>query len=154
MEYIKTLIIKNNGKNLDLEWFDEIRKVRNQLAHDGASCMIYENGNEPLFQVYDLEVDDLLTAMEFLSNGRIISCKYFIVVTVAYMTYFVDAIFQLLNSIDDSDEFEWAYCKLNYRVTGDEHKKYLEFLDKTCGISRNIPIYQETLFEMVEQYLI
>lgn len=35
--------------------------------------------------------------MEKLYNG----------VNHAYMTYFVDAIFQLLNSIDDGDGFEW-----------------------------------------------
>lgn len=154
MEYIRKLVIRNNEKDLDLAWFDEIRKVRNQLIHEGASCMICRNSNEPLFQVYNLEVDDLLDADEFLSNGNVISCKYFIAVTIAYLTYFIDTIFQLLKDISDGEEFEWDYCKLNYMVTGNEYQEYQEFFDKVCGVSRNIPIYQETLFKMVEQYLV
>ncbi len=116
--------------------------------------MIFENKNEPLFQVYDLEVNDLLIADEFLSNGRVISCKYFIAVTVSYLVYFIDTIFQLLNDIDDIENFEWQNCKLNYRGVGDEYKKQLEYIDKICGISKYIPIYQECLFKMVKQYLV
>lgn len=153
MEYLRILVKKYNENDLDLEWFDEIRRVRNQLVHDGASCVIFKNKSEPLFQVYDLEVNDLLIADEFLSNGNVISCEYFIVVTVSYLTYFIDTIFQLLNSIDDNEKFEWHNCRLNYKVVGDEYKKQLEFIDEICGISRDIPIYQECLFEIIEQYL-
>lgn len=153
IKYISKLVKKYSKKNLDLEWFDKIRRVRNQLTHEGASCMIFENENEPLFQIYDLEVNDLLIPDEFLSNGNVISCKYFIAVTVSYLTYFIDTIFQLLNGIDDNEKFEWNKCRLNYRVIDDDYKEQLGIIDEICGISRDIPIYQECLFKLVKQYM-
>lgn len=151
--YIRKLILKYCSEQIDLEWFDEVRKVRNKLVHEGASCMIFNNENEPLFQVYNLEVDDLFMPEEFLSNGNAISCNYFIVVTVSYLIYFVDTIFQILRKVNDDKKFVWSECKLNYKVVGSEFEKGLEFIDKMFGISNHIPIYQKSLFEMIEQYL-
>lgn len=153
LEYIRKVIEKYSSEQLDLEWFDEVRKVRNKLVHEGASCMIINNENDPLFQVYNLEVDDLFRPEEFLSNGYVISCKYFIAVTVSYLIYFVDTIFQILRNINDDKKFAWSECKLNYKVVGSEFEKSLDFIDKRYGISTYIPIYQESLFEMIEQYL-
>lgn len=153
LEYIRKLILKYSSEQIDLEWFDEVRKVRNKLVHEGASCMIFNNENEPLFQVYNLEVDDLFMPQEFLSNGNVISCKYFIAVTVSYLIYFVDTIFQILRNINEDKKFVWSECKLNYKVVGSEFEKGLDFIDKMCGISNHIPIYQKSLFEMIEQYL-
>jgi hypothetical protein len=42
---------------------------------------------------------------------------------------------------------------LNYKVVGSEFEKGLDFIDKMYGISNHIPIYQKSLFEMIEQYL-
>lgn len=153
LKYIRKLILKYSSEQIDLEWFDEVRKVRNKLVHEGASCMIFNNENEPLFQVYNLEVDDLFMPQEFLSNGNVISCKYFIAVTVSYLIYFVDTIFQILRNINGDKKFVWSECKLNYKVVGSEFEKGLDFIDKMCGISNHIPIYQKSLFEMIEQYL-
>lgn len=153
LEYIRKLILKYSSEQIDLEWFDEVRKVRNKLVHEGASCMIFNNENEPLFQVYNLEVDDLFMPEEFLSNGNVISCKYFIAVAVSYLIYFVDTIFQILRNINDDKKFVWSECKLNYKVVGSEFEKNLDFIDKMYGISNHIPIYQKSLFEMIEQYL-
>ncbi|MCH5271170.1 MAG: hypothetical protein J1E83_10530 [Lachnospiraceae bacterium] len=153
LEYIRKLIQKYSSEQIDLEWFDEVRKVRNKLVHEGASCMIFYNGNEPLFQVYNLEVDDLFMPEEFLSNGNVISCKYFIAVTVSYLIYFVDTIFQILKNVNDDKKFVWSECKLNYKVVESEFEKGLDFIDKMYGISSFIPIYQKSLFEMIEQYL-
>ena len=153
LEYIRKLIVKYCSEQIYLEWFDEFRKVRNKLVHEGASCMIFNNENEPLFQVYNLEVDDLFMPEEFLSNGNVISCKYFIAVTVSYLIYFVDTIFQILRKVNDDEKFVWSECKLNYKVVGSEFEKGLEFIDKMYGISNHIPIYQKSLLEMIEQYL-
>lgn len=153
LEYIRKLIQKYSSKQLDLEWFDEVREVRNNLMHEGASCLIINNENEPLFQVYTLEVDNLFSPDEFLSNGNVISCKYFISVTVSYLIYFVDTIFQLLKNISDDKKFAWSECKLNYKVVDNGYEKELDFIDKVCGISSHIPIYQKSLFEMIVQYL-
>ena len=153
LEYIRKLIVKYCSEQIYLEWFDEFRKVRNKLVHEGASCMIFNNENEPLFQVYNLEVDELFMPEEFLSNGNAISCNYFIVVTVSYLIYFVDTIFQILRKVNDDEKFVWSECKLNYKVVGSEFEKGLEFIDKMYGISNHIPIYQKSLLEMIEQYL-
>ena len=153
LEYIRKLIEKCSGQQLDLEWFDEVRKVRNKLVHEGASCMIINNEKEPLFQVYNLEVDDLFSPEEFLSNGNVISCKYFISVTASYLFYFVDTIFQMLKNINNDKYFAWSECKLNYKVVGNEFEKGLDFIDKLYGISTSIPVYQKSLFEMVKQYI-
>ena len=153
--YMDEAAYKKNysSEQLDLDWFDEVREVRNKLMHEGASCLIFNNENEPLFQVYNLEVDDLFRPEEFLYNGDVISCKYFIAVSVSYLIYFVDTIFQLLKNINDNKKFAWSECKLNYKVVGNEFEKELDFIDKMCGISNHIPIYQKSLFEMIVQYL-
>lgn len=153
LEYIRQLVKNYGSKQLDLEWFDEMRKVRNKLVHEGASCLIINNENEPLFQVYNLEVDDLFRPEEFLSNGSVISCKYFIAVTVSYWIYFIDTIFQLLININDDKKITCLGCKLNYKVIESGLENNLDFIDKICGINNHIPSYQKSLLDMVMQYL-
>ena len=58
-----------------------------------------------------------------------------------------------MRKVNDDEKFVWSECKLNYKVVGSEFEKGLDFIDKMYGISNHIPIYQKSLFEMIEQYL-
>lgn len=138
---------------MDTHWFNEIRKVRNRLVHDGASCFIFENENEPLFQAYTLEVDNLLDASSFLSNGNAISCKYFIASTAAQLIFFLDTTFRVLKNGDKNQNFDYLCCNLNYEISNSDKEKELQYLDELYAISHDIPIYQKSLFTMVQQYL-
>ena len=151
LEYIRKIIEKQDKGSLDIDWFDEIRQIRNQLVHEGASCLVMENEYEPLFQIYDLEVNSLFAAEEFLSNGRVMSCNYFIVTTVAYLTYYIDKIFYILRNVD-FDDFEWFGCRLNYKVTGSQMEEIRHEMDRRIGITSYISVYQESLFDTLSRY--
>lgn len=153
VDYICKIVKQNGDGMFDKEWLDSIRIVRNKLVHEGASCVIFDNGDEPLFQVYNLDVDDLLNPNDFVSNGRLISCKYFISVTVPELIYFVEVVKKALESAPKSEKATFAHCSLNYDII--EKTQEQEIVDEIwdrCGYEKYIPIYQETYLKMIEKY--
>ncbi|RCX10428.1 hypothetical protein DFR58_12920 [Anaerobacterium chartisolvens] len=98
LDYLKALIENDNRQYiLNSEWFQSIRKTRNAIIHNGATCVVFNDNKNKLFQVYNLEVDELVTDGEmYLYNGNCIYFNYFIVLNIAYLAYFIDSVFSVV----------------------------------------------------------
>lgn len=147
-------IIELNAEEMfDTDWFNSIRIVRNKLAHEGATCVILDNEDEPLFQVYNLEVDELLDPNDFLSNGTIISCKYFISITISELIHFINTVVRILEIAPKAEKVIFENCSLNYDVMGKtSEQEYVDKIWDRCGYGKYIPVYQETYLKMIQKY--
>lgn len=97
LDYLKRLISNDDRRRiLNDEWFESIRKTRNSIIHNGATCLVFDGGKEKLFQIYNLEVDELIVDDFYLHTGNCIYFDYFISLNLANLIYFIDSIFSVV----------------------------------------------------------
>lgn len=96
LDYLKSLIDDNRRDILNNQWFRSIRKTRNSIIHNGATCLVFGESKEKLFQVYDLEVEELVIDDFYLYSGNCVHFDYFISLNIAYLFYFIDTIFSII----------------------------------------------------------
>lgn len=96
LDYLKSIIDDDRNKILNDKWFQGIRKTRNSIIHRGATCLVFGDSNKKLFQIYDLKVDELVWDDIYLYDGNCVYFDYFIILNIAYLTYFVDSIFSII----------------------------------------------------------
>lgn len=151
IEYFEKII--GFDTNIHKDRFDVIRRVRNKVIHNGASCLIFD-GEELLFQIYDLNVDEIICAEEYLSNGNAVSCKYFMVTSIAYLVYYLDKIFSTLFNDEIEDDSLITYCSKSYEV--DEKEKsnqYKEIWQQFTGYTYdNVSDAQKCIMEIIDEY--
>lgn len=98
LDYLKSLIDDDRNKILNDKWFQSIRKTRNSIIHRGATCLVFGDSRNKLFQIYDLEVKELVWDDIYLYNGNCVHFDYFIILNIAYLAYFIDSIFSIILS--------------------------------------------------------
>lgn len=152
MEYFEKIILAYN--NLDKSRFEAIRHIRNNVIHNGASCLIFD-GEELLFQIYDLNVDEIICAEDYLSNGNAISCKYFIATSIAYLVYYLNKVFTALLNDKVTYNSDIPYCSKGYVIDEiEESNMYTEHLEKYFGLTfDNISNSQKCIMEIIDEYL-
>lgn len=96
LDYLKSLIDDERRTILNNKWFQSIRKTRNSIIHNGATCLVFGESKEKLFQIYNLEVEELITDNFYLYSGNCVHFDYFISLNLAYLTYFIDTIFSVI----------------------------------------------------------
>jgi len=96
LDYLKSLIDDERRAILNDKWFQSIRKTRNSTVHNGATCLVFGDSKEKLFQVYDLETKELVIDDIYLYTGNCAHFDYFISVNMAYLIYFIDSIFSVI----------------------------------------------------------
>lgn len=96
LDYLNSLIDDERRTILNDKWFQSIRKTRNSIIHNGATCLVFGESKEKLFQIYNLEVEELITDDFYLYRGNCVHFDYFISLNLAYLTYFIDTIFSVI----------------------------------------------------------
>ncbi len=96
LDYLKSLIDDDRRVILNDKWFQSIRKTRNSIIHNGATCLVFGDNKEKLFQVYDLEAEELVVDDLYLYTGNCVHFDYFIALNMAYLIYFIDSIFSVI----------------------------------------------------------
>ena len=124
---------------LNTLWFNDIRKTRNSIIHNGATCMVFDNSKKKLFQVYDLEVNELIFDMNiYLHDGNCIYFDYYITLNLSLLIYFIKEVFDLLASEGNiNDDRRYIYEKAITGVCDDDNfcqKSYIKWLTyfSTC----------------------
>lgn len=152
VDYYEKMIVNKNI--VDKKRFETIRHIRNDIIHNGASCMIFD-GEELLFQIYNLDVDEIICTDDYLSNGNAISCNYFIATNISYLVYYLDIIFTSLLNDKIAEIDDISYMKKNYiidqRDKGIEHEKILELLSLNEAFDC-VPSYQKSIIELINKY--
>lgn len=154
LDYLKSLISEDARYSvLNIEWFDDLRTIRNEIIHKGASCMIFDE-KDILFQIYDLNVEEIVCTQRYLSNGSAIYCDYFIATNIAYLVYFIDTIFSIL--IETKGEFNEIknFCCKKYKTKiNDNSTKITEYLKKRGFTFENSSEAQNKLSCIIDKYL-
>ena len=84
-------------KVLNTKWFSDIRKTRNSIIHNGATCIVFSDKKELMFQIYDLDTKELVIDKNmYLHNGNCIYFGYFVVLNISYLFYFINIVFSLI----------------------------------------------------------
>ena len=82
---------------LNTFWFSDIRKTRNSIIHNGATCLVFKNKSEKTFQIYDLEVNELVVDKSiYLHERNCIYYDYYLALNMSYLIYFIDVVFSLI----------------------------------------------------------
>lgn len=109
LDYLRSLIDDDRNKILNGKWFQSIRKTRNSIIHNGATCLVFGDIKEKLFQIYDLEVEELVRDDFYLYNRNCVHFDYFIILNIAYLCYFIDSIFSIiLDKINYEENLDWV----------------------------------------------
>lgn len=98
LDYLKNSICDDRPKSiLNTFWFSDIRKTRNSIIHNGSTCLVFKDKKEKTFQIYDLEVNELVVDKEmYLHNGNCIYYDYYLTLNMSYLIYFIDVVFSLI----------------------------------------------------------
>lgn len=84
-------------KLLNTTWFSDIRKTRNSIIHNGATCLVFQDKTKKIFQIYDLEVNELVVDKEmYLHEGNCIYFDYYLALNISYLLYFINIVFSLI----------------------------------------------------------
>lgn len=153
LDYLNGLISKDSRTGvLNTKWFNNIRVTRNEIVHNGASCVIFNDKNI-MFQIYDLNVDEIVCTERYLSNGNAIYCDYFAVTNIAYLVYFIDTIFSILMS--ESNDMQNRICYKDYEIKYEEENNMIyEHLDRLKLINFDlISEGQKKLFKTIDKYI-
>lgn len=151
IDYFEKIVMTDN--KIDKSRFDAIRRIRNDVIHNGASCLIFD-GEELLFQIYDLNVDEIICANEYLSNGNAVSCKYFMATNIAYLVYYLNKVFSALLNDNIKDDSSITYCSKAYEIDEkEESEKYSKYLQEHLGMTfDNISDTQKCLMRIIDEY--
>lgn len=131
LDYLKSLIDDDRNKILSDTWFQGIRKTRNSIIHRGATCLVFGNSNSKLFQIYDLNVVELVWDDIYLYNGNCVHFDYFIILNISYLAYFIDSIFSIILvkiNYDENTE-STTQCLINNMLNsvGDKQKIVMDW---------------------------
>ena len=132
-EYFENMFLNNDS--IIKERFDAVRRIRNDVIHNGASCLLLDD-QELLFQIYDLDVDEIASVDDYISNGNAISCNYFIATNISYLVYYLDCIFSSLVDINSLNNKSDTFCSIVYQVNKkEEANQTTEFLQKFMNMN-------------------
>lgn len=98
LDFLKNSIFDGRQKSiLNTSWFSDIRKTRNSIIHNGATCLVFKDKTEKTFQIYDLEINELVVDKEmYLHEGNCIYYDYYLALNISYLIYFIDVVFSLI----------------------------------------------------------
>lgn len=138
LDFLKNSIPNDKrGNILNTAWFADIRKTRNSIIHNGATCFVFKDREDKTFQIYDLEVNELVVDNQmYLHKGNCIYYDYYLSLNVSYLLYFINIVFSLIVEKGEISE---------------DVKTYNERL---CLGQRNLDhLYQDTYMDLVRNII-
>ncbi len=136
LDFLKSNIPLNDERRkiLNTGWFSDIRKTRNSIIHNGSTCLVF-GGEEKLFQIYDLDVNELVVDSDtYLHNRNCIYYEYYITLNLSYLLYFIEVVFSLIVSKGKINEERKYLSELVYKksiILGkNPQEAYVELLKK------------------------
>lgn len=95
---------------LDNSWFYLIGEYRNGLVHRGSSCVAYADEFDIPFQIYKFDLEDTIFDNEYLlyNDANLYSFRYFFVVYMSYLHYFMEELFTLMHKTTKAENDELA----------------------------------------------
>jgi len=142
---------KSNFKNLNLDWYDNLNKIRNRITHGGINIvpLIIPEGNSQarlMFQVNDINVDDLIVRNVFYSSRDNESHNvnyYFCYNTHCLYAYLLDFFEFILLEISNIKQIDLTNLKLSDDLFDIFHNMH-------CYMAlRNVPIFVNITNRMV-----
>lgn len=125
-DYLLGYISKDDDEDkkiLNTNWFQDFRENRNFLVHRGASCIVYGDKNELLFNVMkidEMEREDILCIDKyFLKDNQLIKYHRFWGIMLSELIVFCEAIFGfLLNKafIPKEQQYFLSICNCSKRI--------------------------------------
>ncbi len=144
LDFLKDNIpFDDNRRNiLNTEWFSDIRKTRNSITHNGSTCFVFYNIEETLFQIYDLDVNELVIDGDtYLHEGNCIYYEYYITLNLSYMLYFIDTVFSLIVNQgkinEERKELTEKLEKMAIYIGKRPQETYVDILNKIVNSYRN-----------------
>lgn len=128
----------NRRRILNTEWFSDIRKTRNSIIHNGSTCLVFGGVKEKLFQIYDLDVNELVVDGDtYLHDGNCIYYEYYITLNISYLLYFINVVFSLIvekGKINEERKYIAEYYKKKQIYFGHHPQEiYVKLLKKIVG---------------------
>jgi hypothetical protein len=129
--------IDSSNPLVDSEWFFDIADYRNSIVHRGANSVVFLMNGEIAFQIYDINLDNIVFDDYIVQTDETINFKYFFIIYISYLYHFIEGIYSLMN-IDSGNEVE----KFEIENIGnlDNTDIYMEWLAK-CKTKLNSYIY-------------
>lgn len=123
LDFLRKSIPNDERRNiLNTKWFSDIRKTRNSIIHNGATCLVFQDQEEKTFQIYDLEVNELVIDKEmYLHKGNCIYYDYYLALNVSYLLYFINVVFSLIvekGKINEDIKMQSKILRLGQRFAG------------------------------------
>ncbi|MEI4768321.1 hypothetical protein WAX74_01460 [Psychrobacillus sp. FJAT-51614] len=98
-------------------WFKDIADYRNGIVHGGSNCMVFNHDTEIIFQIFDLNFDNIINDQDYLKYEKnVYYFRYFLVVYMAYLHYFLDDIFNLMITLSGRN-IKSEYQLLEHEMT-------------------------------------
>lgn len=79
-----------NKNILSSKWFDQFRKIRNNIVHNGGTCVVFDNNSsqEILFQIYNTNLDELVIDDNYYKfNENVYYFNRFFIVYISYLYF-------------------------------------------------------------------
>ncbi|MEB9506425.1 hypothetical protein P4J13_21055 [Bacillus anthracis] len=99
-------------------WFYLVGEYRNGLVHRGSNCAAFAASSDIPFQIYKIGLEDTVFDKEYLlyNDANLYSFRYFFVVYMSYLHYFMEELFTLMykTSQNGSAELEDLDNDLGY----------------------------------------
>lgn len=129
--------IDSSNPLVDSKWFFDIGEYRNNIVHRGANCVVFLMNGEIAFQIYDINLDNIVFDDYIMQTDETINFKNFSIIYISYLYHFIEGIYSLMN-IDSRDEVE----KIEIENIGDLDNTdiYMKWLTK-CKTKLNSYIY-------------
>lgn len=116
LQYIKNNIEKDNNI-LNIKWFQQLRMERNFIIHEGATCLVFGDKKNLLFEVMTLDAldkdDKKNQDMFFTNNNGLVYYSYYWGLQISKLVIFIETIFKfLLKNSSITEEKKWICEKL------------------------------------------
>jgi hypothetical protein len=129
--------IDSSNPLVDSDWFFDIADYRNNTVHRGANCVVFLIKDEIAFQIYDINLDNIVFDDYIAQTEETVNFRYFFIIYISYLYHFIEGIYFLMN-IDSGNKVE----KFGIDNIGniDNTDIYMEWLAK-CKTKLNSYIY-------------
>ncbi|MFV1457181.1 hypothetical protein COL41_29255 [Bacillus mycoides] len=89
-------------------WFYLIAEYRNGLVHRGSNCAAFADKFDIPFQIYKMGLEDTIFDKEYLlyNDANLYSFRYFFVVYMSYLHYFMEELFTLMYNTNKKESTE------------------------------------------------